>query len=47
VTGLVFELQRDSLDIKESLHTVRNILEGTAGSIVASGLINQLGLFLS
>lgn len=33
--------------IKESLHTVRNILEGTAGSIVASGLINQLGLFLS
>jgi flagellar hook-basal body complex protein FliE len=33
--------------INESLHTVRNILEGTAGSIVASGLIHQLGLFLT
>lgn len=32
--------------IDESLRTVRNILEGTTGSIVASGLIYQLGLFL-
>lgn len=32
--------------INESLHTVRNILEGTTGSIIASGLIHQLGLFL-
>lgn len=33
--------------INESLHTVRNILEGTTGSIVASGLIYKLGLFLT
>jgi len=33
--------------INESLDTIRNILEGTTGSIVASGLIYQLGLFLS
>jgi hypothetical protein len=32
--------------IRESGRTVRNILEGMTGSIIASGLINQLGLFL-
>ncbi len=32
--------------IDESLRTVRNILEGATGSIAASGLIYQLGLFL-
>ena len=31
--------------IRESLHTVRNILEGTTGSIIATGLLYQLGLF--
>ncbi|MFI3190984.1 hypothetical protein BCS42_12760 [Crenothrix sp. D3] len=32
--------------IHESLHTVRNIIEGMTGSVIASGLICQLGLFL-
>jgi len=32
--------------ILEALTSIRNILEGTAGSIIASGLIYQLGLFL-
>jgi hypothetical protein len=32
--------------INESLHTVRNIIEGMTGSVIASGLIYQLGLFL-
>lgn len=36
----------NNLIIKESGRTVRNILEGMTGSIVASGLIYQLGLFL-
>jgi len=45
------EIQTNSIKpkqpiIRESLHTVRNVLEGTTGSIVASGLIYQLGLFL-
>jgi hypothetical protein len=32
--------------IRESGRTVRNVLEGMTGSIIASGLIYQLGLFL-
>lgn len=32
--------------INESLHTVRNIIEGMTGSVIATGLIYQLGLFL-
>ncbi|MCU5655954.1 hypothetical protein OCF56_18830 [Bacillus mycoides] len=33
--------------IKECFSTVRNILEGVTGSLVASGIIYHLGLFLS
>jgi hypothetical protein len=33
--------------IKEGLKSVRNILEGCAGSVLASGLIHQVGRFLS
>ncbi len=32
--------------IRESLHTVRNILEGTAGSLIASGLLAKLNCLL-
>lgn len=32
--------------IQECLKTLRNILEGTAGSIVATGLLNQLSQFI-
>lgn len=32
--------------IRESLHSVRNILEGTTGSVVATGLLTQLSQFL-
>ncbi len=32
--------------IKESLHTIRNILEGTAGSLLASGLLEKLKTLL-
>lgn len=32
--------------IKESLSTIRNVLEGATGSIIASGLLYELGLFL-
>jgi len=51
-TITILEIQANSpkpknVIIDESLRTVRNILEGTTGSIVASGLIYQLGLFLS
>ena len=37
----------NNLIIKESGRTVRNILEGMTGSIAASGLIYQLGLFVN
>lgn len=45
------EIQANSANPKqviigESLRTVRNILEGTTGSIIASGIIYKLGLFL-
>lgn len=48
----VLEIQANSAKpnnviIKESGRTVRNILEGTTGSIIASGLIYQLGLFVN
>lgn len=33
--------------IKESFSTIRNILEGATGSILASGLLYKLGLFLN
>ncbi|EJS78024.1 hypothetical protein ICY_00776 [Bacillus cereus BAG2X1-3] len=36
----------NSTIIKEGFSTIRNILEGVTGSIVASGLIHHLGLFL-
>lgn len=33
--------------LKESLSTIRNVLEGVTGSIIASGVIHELGLFES
>lgn len=36
----------NSTIIKEGFSTIRNVLEGVTGSIVASGLIHHLGLFL-
>lgn len=36
----------NNLIIRESGRTVRNILEGMTGSVIASGLIYKLGLFL-
>ncbi|MFR3816692.1 MAG: hypothetical protein ACLTXC_11430, partial [Turicibacter sp.] len=31
---------------QEGLATIRNVLEGITGSIIASGLLSQLGLFM-
>ncbi|MDA1612201.1 hypothetical protein PDK26_13295 [Bacillus cereus] len=36
----------NSTIIREGFSTIRNVLEGVTGSIVASGLIHHLGLFL-
>ncbi|MEB9549022.1 hypothetical protein P4J60_02045 [Bacillus cereus] len=33
--------------IKEGFSTIRNVLEGVTGSLIASGIIHHLGLFLS
>ncbi len=33
--------------LKESLGTIRNVFEGVTGSIIASGIIYELGLFMS
>jgi low affinity Fe/Cu permease len=32
--------------INECLGTIRNVLEGVAGSLIASGLIHQMGIFI-
>ena len=35
-----------SVVINECLGTIRNVLEGVAGSLIASGLIHQMGFFI-
>lgn len=47
--GLNSELNKENPSnkfVKEGLSTLRNLLEGVSGSIIASGLIYQLGLFI-
>jgi len=43
------ELKKDNSKpkvINECLRTIRNVLEGVTGSLIASGLIHQMGLFI-
>jgi uncharacterized protein YpuA (DUF1002 family) len=50
LTKITDQIQNNNPDwgaIKQSLKTVRNVLEGVTGSLIVSGLVFEIGKFLS